>query len=414
MKKNKLFIYTSLIAIMSTNMIAFASPNDTIKSNNQKIESLREEKDELESKKSSINSEVVELIKQMESKQGEIDVVQEKIDALQDEINKLQDSINKTTEEINLTEKKIKETENTYKEKEKEQEYQEEVLSNRLKRNYMNDTYNEFLGIILDSDSLSEILFKVKYVNDIMNNDKEVISNLKNTKIELAKVKQSLDEDKESLASHKASLEYQKETMKEKQDVVLEEKAILDSEMAELDKLESEKQAKIASIIKSQNYLQNQIEDLTTENKTLSNILQESSSSSSGAPNAKGSFINPTKGTYTSKYGPRIHPITKKESFHTGQDIANSYGTPIVAADGGRVLRASYNGAYGNSIVIDHGNGYSTMYAHMQAFNVSAGDVVSQGQQIGEMGSTGWSTGPHLHYEVWYKGNHTNPMNYLK
>ena len=414
MKRYKLAIYTGLITIMSTNLVAFATTNDTIKSNNQKIESLRNEKNQLENEKNSVNAEVVELIKKMELKQGEIDVVQEKIDALQDEINNLQDSINKTTEEIDLTESKIKETEDIYIQKEKEQEYQEEVLSNRLKRNYMNNTYNEFLGIILDSDSLSEILFKVKYVNDIMNNDKEIISKLKETKIELAKVKMDLDSEKESLNTHKASLEYQKQLIKEKQDVVLEEKAILDNEMAELDKLESEKQAKIAKIIKSQNYLQSQIEDLTSENKTLSSILQETSSSISGSTNAKGSFINPTTGTYTSKYGTRIHPITKKESFHTGQDIANSYGTKIVAADGGKVVKANYNGAYGNAIVIDHGNGYSTMYAHLQSFNVSVGDTVSQGQKIGEMGSTGWSTGPHLHYEVWYQGKHTNPMNYLK
>ena len=413
MKRDKIIVYVTMLSLISSSFPVHATTSETISSNNQKIESLRQEKEDLEDEKSNINAEVVELIKQMESKQEEIDAVQEKIDTLQNEINKLQESINKTTEEITITEKKIEETEELYQQKEKEQKYQEDVLSNRLKRNYMNNTYSELLGVILDSDSLSEILFKAKYIRDIVNNDKEIIANLKDSKIELAKVKYDLDSDKESLASHKASLEYQKESIKEKQEIVLNEKAILDDEMNDLNKLESEKQTKIQSIIKSQNYIQSQIEDLTVENKTLSSILQQTSSSASGAPNATNSFINPTTGTYTSKYGPRIHPITKKQSFHTGQDIAKSYGTKIVAADGGRVVRASYNGAYGNSIVIDHGNGYSTMYAHLQSFNVSAGDIVTQGQKIGEMGSTGWSTGPHLHYEVWYQGKHTDPMNYL-
>lgn len=413
MNKRKVLIYLSLMTVLSSNVVSFADTSNKIESNNNKISELKEKKQDLESEKKSINSEILELVSKMEEKQSEIDTVQNKVDALQKEIDELQLSINETTEKISLTEKKIKDTEAIYQQKEKELDYQKEILSNRVKRSYMNDTYNEFLGLLLDSDSLSEILFKAKYIRDIMDNDKKIIDDLKETKIELAKTKDKLDSEKESLATSKASLEYQQETFKEKQEVVLEEKAILDEEMSNLNKLEEEKQSKIASIIKSQNYIESQIQDLTTENANLTNALQQSSSSTGGVNYGNGTFINPTTGTYTSNYGYRIHPITGQRSFHTGQDIANSYGTKIVAADGGKVIKASYNGAYGNAIVIEHGNGYSTMYAHLQSFNVSVGDVVSQGQKIGEMGSTGWSTGPHLHYEVWYKGNHVNPRQFL-
>lgn len=414
MNKNKIISLAVLSALACSTVSVQADTNSTISSNNNKIDSLKQEKESLESSKQSVQDELMGIVQQMESKQNEIDAVQEKIDILQEEINKLQESIIQTSEDIDYTEKRIVETEMIYKDKENEQKYQEDVLSNRIKRSYMNNTYNELLGVILDSDSLSEILFKTKYIRDIVNNDKDAIETLKETKIELARFKSELDDDKKELATHKESLEYQKESVKEKQEIVLEEKAILDSEMDKLNALESEKQSKIEGIIKSQNYIQSQIEDLTTENKTLTSILQQTSSSTGGATNATNTFINPTSGTYTSPYGMRIHPITKKQSFHTGQDIANSYGTKIVAADSGRVVSAKYNGAYGNAIVIDHGNGYSTMYAHLQKFSVSAGDTVVQGQKIGEMGSTGWSTGPHLHYEVWYQGKHTNPMNYLK
>lgn len=414
MNKNRLISLVVLSSLACSTISVQADTNSTINANKNKIDSLKEEKENLESTKQSVQEELLEIVQRMESKQNEIDTVQEKIDILQEEIDKLQESIRYTSEDIAYTEKRIVETEMIYKDKENEQKYQEDVLSNRIRRSYMNNTYNELLGIILDSDSLSEILFKTKYIRDIVNNDKEAIDILKETKIQLAKFKSELDNDKKQLASHKESLEYQKESVKDKQEIVLKEKAILDSEMEKLNALESEKQSKIQGIIKSQNYIQNQIEDLTTENKNLTSILQQTSSSTGGATNATNSFINPTTGTYTSNYGPRIHPITKKQSFHTGQDIANSYGTKIVAADGGRVVRAGYNGAYGNAIVIDHGNGYSTMYAHLQAFSVSAGDIVVQGQKIGEMGSTGWSTGPHLHYEVWYQGKHVNPRNYLK
>lgn len=414
MKKTKIILILGLVTNFSLATVCFASESDKITSNNNKIDELKEEKEQLENEKSSINSEILELIKKMQVKQEEIDIVQEKINLLQKEIDKLQESINKTIDEIATIEDKIIETENIYKKKTKEQEYQEEVLSNRVKRNYINNTYNNFLGIILDSESLSEILFKIKYVNDIMNNDKKVIAELKETKILLAQTKESLDKDKETLNNHKLSLEYQQETIKEKQNTIVEERKILDSEMAELNNLEIEKQAKISKITATQKDIESQIEDLTIENANLTAILQQTSSSSSGVSYGSGTFINPTTGRYTSNYGWRIHPITGKRSFHTGQDIANSYGTPIVAADGGKVIKASYNGAYGNTVIVDHGNNYSTMYAHLQSFSVSVGDTVTQGQKLGEMGSTGWSTGPHLHYEVWYNGQHMNPRQFLK
>lgn len=414
MKKTKVILILGLLMSVSLSSICFATESSKITSNNNKIDDLKEEKEQLEDEKDAINSEILELIEKMGFKQEEIDSVQKKIDLLQKEIDELQNSINETVNEIKTIENKISENEKIYKEKEKEQEYQEEVLSNRVKRNYMNDTYNEFLGIILDSESLSEILFKVKYVNDIMNNDKKVISELKETKLMLAQTKESLDKDKEDLSNHKLSLEYQQEVIKEKQENVVEERKVLDAEMAELNNLEIEKQAKINKIISTQKNIDSQIQDLTVENANLTAILQETSSSSSGVSYGSGTFINPTSGRYTSDYGWRTHPITGKRSFHSGQDIANSYGTPIVAADGGKVVKASYYGAYGNTVIVDHGNNYSTMYAHLQSFKVSVGDTVSQGQQLGEMGSTGWSTGPHLHYEVWYNGEHMNPRQFLK
>lgn len=413
MNKRKIIVYLSLMTILSSNIVYFATTSDQIDSNNNKITELKKEKESLEQEKKFINNEILEVISKMEIKQEEIDAVQEKIDELQKDIDKLQNSIDKTSKDISLAEDKIKDIEDTYTQKESELSYQKEVLSNRIKRNYINDTYNNFLGIMLDSSSLSEVLFKAKYISDIMDNDKQIIDNLKETKFELAKTKEKLDKEKKDLGNSKSSLEYQQQILKEKQSIIVLEKEALDKEMAKLNELEEEKQTKIKSIIKSQNYIESKIEDLTIENKNLTNILEESSSSSGGVNYGNGNFINPTTGRYTSNYGYRIHPITKKRSFHSGQDIANSYGTKIVAADAGKVVKASYNGAYGNAIVIEHGNGYSTMYAHLQSFAVSVGDVVTQGQKIGEMGSTGWSTGPHLHYEVWYNGKHMNPRQFL-
>jgi len=124
-----------------------------------------------------------------------------------------------------------------------------------------------------------------------------------------------------------------------------------------------------------------------------------------------GSFRWPTSGTITSRYGYRS--IFGGTSFHGGLDIANSYGTDVVAADGGIVIFAGWNSSYGNLVQIDHQNGYVTYYAHNSSLCVSVGDAVYKGQHIAEMGSTGRSTGNHCHFEIRINGERTNPINYL-
>ena len=104
----------------------------------------------------------------------------------------------------------------------------------------------------------------------------------------------------------------------------------------------------------------------------------------------------------------------KRTKLHTGEDIAASYGSPFRAARGGRVLYAGWQTAYGNTIIIDNGNGTTTLYGHASKLNVRAGQPVKAGQTIGKVGSTGWSTGPHLHFEVRKNGRPVNPTKYLR
>ncbi len=122
--------------------------------------------------------------------------------------------------------------------------------------------------------------------------------------------------------------------------------------------------------------------------------------------------VTPVQGKVTSGFGYRIHPITGQYKLHTGVDINVGYGTPVYAADGGTVILAGWNGGYGNCIVISHGNGITTLYGHLSSIIVSSGQSVSQGQTIGYVGSTGNSTGPHLHWEVAVNGQQVNPLNY--
>ena len=139
-----------------------------------------------------------------------------------------------------------------------------------------------------------------------------------------------------------------------------------------------------------------------------------SSSNSSGATNTGGwLYPLPYQCQVTDSYGYRIHPLTKKYSWHNGVDFGAAAGTAILAAKSGTVTTAAYSGAWGYYVVINHGDGYSTLYAHQPSLSVSVGDYVTQGQTIGYVGSTGYSTGPHLHFTIYYNGSDVNPFNYI-
>jgi hypothetical protein len=130
-------------------------------------------------------------------------------------------------------------------------------------------------------------------------------------------------------------------------------------------------------------------------------------------PNFHGGFLRPVAGPITSPFGFRYHPILHKVRMHTGIDFGVAYGTPIRAAAAGRVISAGYGGAYGNHLILDHGGGIMTMYGHCSRLFVSAGQMIRQGQPIGAVGSTGLSTGAHLHFEVWVNGKPVNPRTRL-
>jgi len=125
-------------------------------------------------------------------------------------------------------------------------------------------------------------------------------------------------------------------------------------------------------------------------------------------------FIRPASGRISSGFGNRIHPVTRRKSFHSGIDIANSRGTSILASRNGKVTFAGYQGTYGNFIIVNHGNGIETAYAHLSSINVRVGQSVTQGDVIGKMGTTGRSTGNHLHFEIRIGGSAVNPTKYIQ
>jgi murein DD-endopeptidase MepM/ murein hydrolase activator NlpD len=146
---------------------------------------------------------------------------------------------------------------------------------------------------------------------------------------------------------------------------------------------------------------------------TLSEGLSTEEDHSAHAHNDDGWCV-PVRGRLSSRYGMRYHPILRRRKLHTGDDLSARQGTPFTAARSGRVLYSGWKKGYGNTVIIDHGNGVSTLYGHASKLSAKAGQPVKAGEYIGNVGSTGWSTGPHLHFEVRKNGKPINPTPYLK
>ncbi len=183
------------------------------------------------------------------------------------------------------------------------------------------------------------------------------------------------------------------------------------AEMAELANVRAEKK-KIFSVLKAQeDALEEQLEEMLRESSRLEAQIAEIQARTSGSVAIfRGKFIQPVSGRMSSGFGMRTHPISGRRKMHTGVDWAAPTGTPIRAAGSGRVITAAYLRGYGNTIVIDHGGGISTLYGHCSRLYARVGQDVKQGERIAAVGSTGYSTGPHLHFEVRINGKPVNPV----
>lgn len=320
-----------------------------------------------------------------------IDDANKKLDQLEGDIDKglqavqdIEDEITKTQDEINALDTELKQLNNNIQEKEKELTEKKDLLEERMVAMYMSgDT--TYLDVLL-SGGFVDFVSNYYFVSQIVEYDSNLID-------EVETIKKSLEDDK-------AKVESKKQEKVTKQD--------------SLKSLKSEKQKKVDSLTSEQKSLQKQVDDWDTKMKELQEI-ERGASSGNEYDGRQLQWPAPASRRITSPYGYRNDPIYKVYKFHTGIDIGAAYGTNIVAAESGTVLLASYgyNSGYGNYIIINHGNGLTTRYAHCSSLNVTTGQTVSRGQVIGLIGSTGNSTGAHLHFEVRINGTHYNPLDYL-
>ena len=269
-----------------------------------------------------------------------------------------------------------------------------------------------YWAVIFRANSFSEMLNRIAMVEEIARSDQRMMDELRSlagellsAKEELAAQKTAVEEKKTELAAAEIELAAKREESEALLDELIANAQEYDAEMEKYDDLKNQIAEEIAQKEKEYN------EKLEEENRY-------NNPGSSGGGGSSGGFLYPLPrncGSWcTSPYGYRYHPISGTYSFHSGVDLAASGGTPIYASKSGTVTTATYaQYSWGNYVVINHGDGFSTLYAHMLYYAVSVGQYVNQGDVIGYVGSTGNSNGNHLHFNVYYNGALQNPFDYI-
>lgn len=349
---------------------------------------------DLQNRKNELNNQITEANEQVENIQIEltdtlkqIDNLDQKIETYQGQVDELNGKLETLQNQIKTAEEKLTNLENNYK-------IQRKTFQNRIVAQYEAGDV-QYLDVLLSSNTLSEFISNYYLIGEIAKYDRNLLDNIDRQKNEIEKIKTTLTEREKNLKTVKEN--------KEKTATALENaKVIKNSYAKQLTDSEKETQAKIAEY-------QRELDNLEAQIVTITSIKV-------GEDYVGGEFAWPAPGysTITSKYGMRVHPILKTHRVHSGTDIAMPMGAYIIAANDGVVTKAGYSSTgYGNMVLIDHGGGVSTLYGHGSEILVQTGQTVKRGDIIMKAGSTGWSTGPHLHFEVRINGQHVDSLPYI-
>lgn len=355
------------------------------------IDALEQQKSELQSQQASIQTTIDDLVGQ------QADVIDQK--AAMDEKNELaRQEIELINEQIDVYTGLIEDKAVELAEAEAAEQEQYELYCKRVRAMEEEGSYT-YLDILFQCRSLSDVLSAIDMIGEIMDADKRIYDQYTAAREDAEEIKAEYEATLDALSDKQAEYEA--------------EKADLEAKIAEASAMIEQLEEEINSNYDL--YLEVLAQEEALESDIQSMIAELERQEAANSITSTGTYIWPLPGySPGSAYGWRMHPIYNEMRFHAGEDIGAPSGTPILAADSGMATVIPDNGnGYGNYIMINHGGGRVTLYAHMSAFAISNGATVNQGDVIGYVGSTGNSTGPHLHFEVRVNGATTDPKQYF-
>lgn len=374
---------------------------------------------DLKSKSSAFKDKISQAQQNLSSTNAEKQTTQTEVSKLDTELGKVQAEIQQLNTKLKDTQARLEKSQKELEEATRIREQQHDTLKKRIRVMYEHGN-NGYLDVLLSAEDFGDFLTRVEYTNRLMEYDSNMLA-------EYERAEQIISNNVKSIEQDKKSIEDIKVQQQEKQ--------------AELDKKITEKNAIVKQLDANAATYEAQIAELQQQDANVQSLIQKAQAqqaaaaaaaaaqSGSSASAYRGSSSNRVYNTDGKKYqypipayngyapnsgyGYRGSPISGKQEFHTGLDLKATLNTDVIAAESGTVIYAGWRGGYGKCIIIDHGGGYSTLYAHNNVLKVSEGQQVSRGQVIAGAGTTGYSTGVHSHFEVRINGAHTNPTGYI-
>ncbi|MGP1599878.1 MAG: murein hydrolase activator EnvC family protein [Dialister pneumosintes] len=380
MKERTYIIVPAMIASMLLfNLVSPTWADDTTDSLNSELESIQGQIGNARAQKASAEEIIREIAVKLHTIQVELDAANAELDRIHSEEDKVNAQIKQIELELEAARKQLLE--------------RQDLLNKRIRAIYIHGQLN-YLEVIMGSKNFSDFANRLELLKRVIRSDYNLIQDIRVKQEQIQAKMNELSLQKQELEKLAAEAKKAQQAIEMKR---AEQQAVMDSAKAQRDAAEQMEQDLIAS---------------------SERIRQQIQARQGGGmePQVIGSGIlgYPCSGPITSPFGYRIHPIFGTTIYHSGIDIGVDEGTPVHAADSGAVI---YSGSgltgYGNVVIIDHGNGLSTLYAHNSALLVSEGESVSKGQVVAYSGMTGYATGPHVHFEVRVNGSPTDPMGYL-
>lgn len=345
--------------------------------------------DDAQSQLQDVQSQMQQQQQRVESAQQQANSITGQLQAIQQELDAADKNYRDTQARLANTQAQIDTNTAQLAKAERDLAARTRVLEQRLRDIYENGQVN-YLDVLLGSADFNDLISRLDLLKRVLQRDATLIAQVR--------------QERQLIMDKRAELEQERATLAALQQQALAQKNAVAAKKAE-------KEQFLNSVLAQRDAAQRAYDELQQTSQQIAAMIRRSQQG--GRPGSTGAMLWPVSGPITSSFGWRSHPIFGTALFHSGLDIGVDYGTPVQAADGGTVIYAGWMGGYGKAVIIDHGGGISTLYGHNSELLVSEGQSVRKGQVISYAGSTGYSTGPHVHFEVRVNGSPVDPLGYL-
>ncbi len=412
MKNRKLFV--SILAGLMAFIMLFGLVMGVLPSRASAASSgaIKEQLNELEKDKEKIQAEIEALENQLSANMGEMEAVVAQKDLIDQEVFLLHEQVKNINEQISAYSVLIADKQDELVEAETKLAELNEKNKERIRAMEENGTLS-YWSVLFQANSFSDLLDRLNIVQEIAAADNKRMQEMSAAAKVVAEAKAELETEKTALEENRTELAETEKTLEKKRaeaDALLVDLVAKGQEFEDLIAQSEDEEAELLLQIAKK---EKEYDKAKHEEWLATSVPTPTYKPSTSIPSSSGWITPCSYVAFTSPFGYRYHPIGGNWKMHYGVDLAGPTGTPIYAAKSGRVAIASYNGSAGYHVELIHENGFASVYMHMTHYVVSVGDYVSQGQVIGYMGSTGGSTGPHLHFGISYNGTYVNPADYI-